>query len=171
MPHQGFGSALSYYLPIAIIASALLLFWRAVAVATGFAGIIELLQGQPYDPVAELTNFLLSPITATVYLVVAAAIVHVGAKMVGAGGANYMATLRVVAFASGPQIFVAIPVLGAFAMLIWTLVLTIIGVREVHQTTTGRATLAILLPAFLLVLLGMMLVLAGLLGMIAVEGL
>jgi len=170
MPHQGFGPALSYYLPIAVIGSALMLFWRIIAVALGYADLINRFEGQPFDPGAELVAFLLSPLTATLYLVVGAGIVHVGAKMVGAAHAGYMATLRVLAFSAGPELFLAVPLLGVPTSLIWMFVLSVVGIRAVHGTTTGRALAALLLPTFLLLVLAMLVFLAGLFGAMAWGG-
>lgn len=168
MPRQGFWTALAYYLPIAVVGSALMLFWRAVAVAAGYADVIAVFDGQPFDPVTELINFLFSPLTATLYLLIGAGIAHVGLKMVGAARENYMATMRATAFAAGPELFIAVPLVGIPASLIWVLVLTVVGLREVHQTTTGRAIAALLLPIVLITVLATVVVLAGVLSVLAV---
>lgn len=170
MPHGGFGSALSYYLPISIMGSALMMFWRGVLVALGFADVIETFEGQPYNPGGELVEFLLSPLTATVYLLIAAGLTHVGLKVVGAAHAKFMATLRVNAFAAGPQLFLAVPLLGIPASVVWVFVLIVVGLREVHHTTTGRAIAALLLPIAVLTILVMFTIVAAIVfGAMAVS--
>lgn len=169
MPHRGFRSALAYYLPIAVIASAIMLFWRGVAVALGYADLVETFDGQPFDPERALIDFLLSPLTSTLYLLVAAGTAHIGLKMVGGARAPYAATVRLSAFATGPQLFVAVPLFGIPLSLIWALVLTVVGIREVHETSTGRAIAALVLPILLLSVLAMFVFLAGLFSSLAIQ--
>jgi hypothetical protein len=40
-----------------------------------------------------------------------------------------------------------VPVLGPLVAAVASIALSIIGVREVHETTTGRAALVVLIPA------------------------
>jgi len=168
MPREGFWSALAYYLPIAVIGSALMLFWRAVAVAAGYADVVAVFGGQPFDPVTELIGFLFSPLTATLYLLIGAGIAHIGLKMVGAAHENYMATVRVSAFAAGPVLFIAVPLVGIPASFVWVLVLTVVGLREVHRASTGRVIAALVLPIVLIIVLATIVILAGVLSLIAV---
>jgi hypothetical protein len=56
---------------------------------------------------------------------------------------------------------VFIPILGilvAIAIGIYNVVLTVIGIREVHATTTGRAVAVVLLPVVVFGLLAILLV-------------
>jgi hypothetical protein len=65
------------------------------------------------------------------------------------GGANkpFEATFRVLAFSQGStgplQI---IPLCGGLIAGVWALVVNCIGLARAHETSTGRATLAVLLP-------------------------
>jgi hypothetical protein len=65
------------------------------------------------------------------------------------GGANksFETTFRVLAFSQGStgplQI---IPVCGGLIAGVWALVVNCIGLARAHETTTGRAVLAVLLP-------------------------
>jgi hypothetical protein len=72
---------------------------------------------------------------------------HISLFLVGGLNENFESTFRVVCYSSGPDIFNAIPVVGWLVVLVWKLVVTVIGVREVQQIGTGRATVAVLLPA------------------------
>ena len=69
-------------------------------------------------------------------------------------------TVRVFAYAYSPALLAMVPRLGAFAGFVWMVVLAVIGLREAHRTSTGRALTAVLVP--IVVALGF-LVLAALL--------
>jgi hypothetical protein len=66
--------------------------------------------------------------------------------------AGFEATFRVVCYSYTPSIVTflsPIPILGqliAAVAGIYTIVLSILGIREVHNTTTGRAAAVVLIP-------------------------
>lgn len=66
-------------------------------------------------------------------------------------GANrpFEATFRVAAYSSGSLLFLAVPYCGMFVVPLWYLTLAVIGLREVHDTTGGKATFAVLFPLLL----------------------
>ena len=60
---------------------------------------------------------------------------------------GYESTFRVIAYSSGSTaLFYAVPFCGGLVAFIWSLVVQIIGVKEIHGTTTGTAVMAVLLP-------------------------
>ena len=69
---------------------------------------------------------------------------------------GYEATFRVAAYSSVVYLVSWIPVLGWIVGAIYGIYLGVVGIREVHGTTTGRAALIVLIPlvfVFLLLLL------------------
>jgi hypothetical protein len=72
--------------------------------------------------------------------------------------AGFEATFRVVSYVSVTQLVSRVPVIGAIIAFAYGVVLSILGIREVHATTTGRAALVVLIPVavtlFLILLLG-----------------
>ena len=53
-----------------------------------------------------------------------------------------------------------IPILGILVILVivvYNVVLNVIGIREMHATTTGRAVAVVLIPVVVFVLLGLLL--------------
>ncbi|MBX5483655.1 MAG: YIP1 family protein [Myxococcaceae bacterium] len=74
--------------------------------------------------------------------VVTAAINHLFCLLFGAGKYGFWATFRVVAYASAPLVFSAIPVVGSLAGM-WGLVLTAWGLARIQETTVGRAAAAV----------------------------
>lgn len=89
---------------------------------------------------------------------------HISLFLVGGLNENFESTFRTVCYSSGPDIFNVIPAVGWLVVLVWKLVVTVIGVREVQGIGTGRATVAVLLPAIVCCVLSF----AGILAIISI---
>jgi len=90
---------------------------------------------------------ILVPIGIALSVFITSAIIHVCLMLVGGAKRSYETTFRVVCFACGStQPLLIIPFCGSPIAGIWGLVAECIGVARAHETDTGRAVLAILLP-------------------------
>lgn len=79
-------------------------------------------------------------------------ILHIFVYIVG-GRRGLDQTLKTVLYASTPELLLGwIPIIGIFVG-IWSLILEILGIRELHEISTGRAILAVLLPIVVIVIL------------------
>lgn len=94
-----------------------------------------------------LVGLVLTPL----FLVVIAAVYHLVLLVLGGPSKGYGATLRVIAYSSGPQVFQLVPFCGALLTFGWSMVLLVIGLREVHGIQTGKAVAVILIPLLLCV--------------------
>jgi hypothetical protein len=105
---------------------------------------------------AFLIGIILAPIGAAIGLFIGAGILHLLVMLiVGSRNAGYEGTFRVGAYSAVTTLVSWIPIIGWIASL-YGIYLAIVGIREVHNTTTGKAALVVLIPAvvvFLLVLL------------------
>ncbi|MCA1719519.1 MAG: YIP1 family protein [Actinobacteria bacterium] len=103
-----------------------------------------------------LVSIILAPIFAALGLFIGAGILHLLVMLiVGSRNAGYEGTFRVSAYSSVTSLVSWIPVIGWIASL-YGIYLAIMGIREVHSTSTGKAAIVVLIPAvvvFLLVLL------------------
>jgi hypothetical protein len=79
---------------------------------------------------------------------------HTMLILVGGNRRGLDATFRVVAYTQSAQIFTLIPILGVFIYLIYTPILLAIGFKESHQINTGKAVFAVLLPAIIVLAVG-----------------
>jgi hypothetical protein len=104
----------------------------------GLAGLVGLLF------VASIL-FVLGVIFVPISLAIWSGILHLCLLLVGGAREGYQATFRVVSYSAVTSIFNAVPFVGSLASL-WGLVLTVIGLREIHKTTTGRAVGALAIP-------------------------
>jgi hypothetical protein len=64
----------------------------------------------------------------------------------------------VVSYANVAQLVGWVPVLGPLVAAVASVVLSVIGVREVHETTTGKAALVVLIPAAVALLVALFLI-------------
>lgn len=97
--------------------------------------------------------FFLTPFVALVSLAVSTLLYHLGAVVLAPERRGMGATARVLCYAAGPSVLAVIPVLGGLVGLVWTWVLQVVGLREVHRTNTGRAVIMVFWPWLLFLLL------------------
>lgn len=96
---------------------------------------------------------ILAPIGGAIGLFILAAIAHLFVMLfVGDGNSGFGATFRIVSYASVTNLVNWIPLIGGILAL-YGLYLAVVGVREMHSTTTGRAALTVLVPFGALLLL------------------
>jgi hypothetical protein len=104
-----------------------------------------------------IANIIFIPIGTAIGLFIGAGIYHLLVLLIiRPSHAGYEATFRVVAYAAVLQLLswlAFIPILGivvAIAIAIYNVVLTVIGIREMHATTTGRAVAVVLIPVIVI---------------------
>jgi hypothetical protein len=84
---------------------------------------------------------------------VSAGITHFCLSLFKGTSKSYEATYRVMAYSYSAWIVAIVPCMGGFVAGIWALVCTIIGLSKVHKTERWRATVGVLLPVFVCLLL------------------
>jgi hypothetical protein len=66
--------------------------------------------------------------------------------IVGGNRKGLQATFRAISYSHSAMLFYIVPVIGGFVGFIYFLILAILGVREGHAISTGKAVLGVLLP-------------------------
>jgi hypothetical protein len=150
----GLTDPLLYALIVGMVGMMFLYLWQILfkGVAQNFmpygmtqaAGGAQALQGVG---MAVLT--FLTPFFVILGLFISSGILHVFLMMVKGARAGYEATFRVVAYGYSANIIFILPICGSFIGCIWALALTIIGLKEAHEISGGKAVLAVFLPVFL----------------------
>ena len=74
-----------------------------------------------------------------------AGVVHLCAMIFGAAKNGYGATVRALCYAQGPALFGIIPCVG-FLAWIYSVILDILGISSLQETSTGKAAGIVLLP-------------------------
>ncbi len=104
-----------------------------------------------------LVEIILAPIGAVIFLFIGAGIFHLLVMLiVGSPNAGFEGTFRVGAYLSVTQLvawLTAIPILGflvGILVFFYSIFLGVVGVREMHSTTMGKAALVVLIPVVVL---------------------
>jgi hypothetical protein len=75
-----------------------------------------------------------------------AAVLHVSLAVLGGARGTFTTTLKAVCYSSSATAFNVFPLCGAALGAVWQVALQVIGLRELHRTTTARAFWAWFLP-------------------------
>ena len=154
--------------------------FEVFALAGGLAGLVGALIRADEGFLGALISFLLfvllMPVVGAGVVFGSAAIYHLVAYLIiKPSTSGFEATFRVLAYVSVVMIPLAavalvawIPVLGpvlnivaSFAATAYALFLTVVGIREVHETTTGKAVLVMVIPSVVSFLILLIPLLAG----------
>jgi hypothetical protein len=101
---------------------------------------------------------VLAPIAGAVGLLITALIAHLLVRLVvGPSNSGFEATFRVASYTSVTNLLGWLPYIG-WLFSLYRVYLAIVGIREVHGTTTGKAALVVLIPFAVIVLLALVLV-------------
>ncbi len=96
-----------------------------------------------------------SPVLGAVNLLFTALLNHLGIVLVAGRGRRMKMTLRATSYGFTPLLMMGVPVIGNLLGGIWAVVLQIIALSRVHDLSTSRASLAVLLPLFTALMLFM----------------
>jgi tetratricopeptide (TPR) repeat protein len=103
-------------------------------------------------------------IIAPIVLLAVAGILHLLVVLIaGSRNSGFGGTLRVSAYAYVTSLVSWIPYVGWIASL-YSIYLAIVGIREVHNTSTSRATILVLMPAIVVLLLALAAIVFGFLS-------
>lgn len=90
--------------------------------------------------------FFLSPFTALLSLLVNVGIIHLGVRIFVPNGRPIGVTARTLTYTMAPAVLAIVPWIGWLISGLWSLTLTVIGIKSTHQTSLGRACAAVLVP-------------------------
>jgi hypothetical protein len=99
-----------------------------------------------FTPAFPIVSVLLAPIIGAIGILIAAGIQQLLVRLiVGSRNSGYEATFRVGSYTQVTNLVNWIPIIGPLLAL-YGLYLAVVGIREMHGTTTGKAALVILIP-------------------------
>jgi len=101
------------------------------------------------ESISFLFLALISPVFIALWLFIASGLLHLVLMIFGWKKEDFEATFRVVSYSEGASFFAVVPIIGGFVSVVWQLVLAAIGLKEVHQLTTGKAVFVVLAPLIL----------------------
>ncbi len=152
--------ALKYYAIIAAVYSALfaLIFAFASSLFGSMMGYRNLgtMMGAGVGIGAAVFFFAMFLILAIAGAFIGGAILHIFVYIVG-GRKGIVQTIKAGMYGSTPSLLLGWIPFVSIIVAIWSLIVEIIGVRQLHELTTGRAILAVLIPIILGIILALIL--------------
>lgn len=86
------------------------------------------------------------------------------------GRKGYLETVKALLFGSTPYMLIGwIPVIGILVGGIWSLILAILGIRELHQVSTGKAAGAVILSAIILLVIVILIAAWFIISLVSIE--
>ena len=101
-------------------------------------------------------SVVFAPVGSAIGVFVVAGIAHLLVRLVvGANNAGFGATFRVAAYTSVTSLVSWIPFVGGLLAL-YGIYLAVVGIREMHDTTTRNALVVVVLPVIVIVVLALL---------------
>ncbi len=145
----GLTDPLLYALIIGMVGLTFSYFWQILlrnALQGMMPGIPATAAEQLFQGIGMAIFAFLSPFLIILGLFVSSGILHLCLMMVKGARKDFEATFRVVAYGYSANVFLVIPFCGSLLCAVWAIVLYIIGLKEAHETTGGKAAFAVFLP-------------------------
>ncbi len=89
---------------------------------------------------------VITPFLLIFWLFVLSGALHLFLHLVRGALAGFEATFRVIAYGVSPFVFLIVPFCGMPIAVLWMMTIAIIGLKEAHGTTGGKAAFAVLFP-------------------------
>jgi hypothetical protein len=151
MPRTGgIGAPMLYGLLVGTIGTLFSLFWEYQLFEK-----LGTMPNWPQDmPIQFSRNILVMfvpfiPILLILSMLFMSLVYHLCLLITGSAKNGWEVTFRVIAYSSGPSIFLFLPFCGGLIAAAWNWTLQIIGWTNAHESTTARVVVAALLPMLL----------------------
>jgi hypothetical protein len=151
---KGYWSPFIFAMISGIIGSGVALLWQWLF----FTGFVppQILSATTYSVL--LTFAIISiPFTVALFILIGSGVTHLCLMIVRGNRRGFEATFRAICYSYSSSLFYIVPIIGGFVGFIYLFILAILGVREGHETSTGKAVLAVLLPFIIVFGLGILL--------------
>jgi len=99
---------------------------------------------------APLMLFLIYPLLLVLRLMIMTGIIHLLLKLIRSGDSGAEATFRALCYSAAPLLLGIIPAIGPLVGGVWSIGLTVIGLREAHKTRYSAALFAVLVPILMM---------------------
>ena len=159
---QGYWAPLIYGVICGVIGSCVGILWQWLFASRLLP--LHFLKMIPFMSIFLILFLIALPFMIAFSILVGSAITHLCLMIVGGNKKGFESTFRVLSYAAGAHLFGVVPFIGSTIGGIYSIVLTIFGVREGNGISTGKAVLAVLLPV--IVIIGLVILLVMLLPLI-----
>lgn len=120
-------------------------------------GLLGLAGGDPNRGLgAFVVSIIAAPIGGVIGLVILSGILHLLVRLIiGARNSGFEATFRVAYYTTVANLVSWIPIIGTLVAVVYAIYLAIVGIREMHEATTGKAALIVLIPVAVIVVVAL----------------
>jgi hypothetical protein len=120
------------------------------------------------DRVLGLGFLVMVPVEIALWCLLLAGLHHAALAVLGGARGTYQTTLKAVCYSLSAISFIVFPVCGLPLAIVWMVFTLIIGMRELHKTSTARAFWAWFLPLVIATCIVGGIVIAAMLGLMKV---
>jgi len=150
---EGYGPPLIYGVIVGIIGFGMGILWQWFFFSQWF----------PIEKISVLSSSfffaiisIAIPLMVIFSILIGSCVTHLCLMIVGGNKKGFQGTFRAVCYSFSGYLFGIIPFIGSTIGGIYAMILTILGVREIHGISTGKAVLAVLLPIIVVAGLGIL---------------
>lgn len=93
-----------------------------------------------------VSSVILTPLLLLIGTIIWGAVLHLLLRLFGAANAKLETTIRTMVYAQSVLLFNWIPLAGPLVGTVWQLVILIIGLKRMHNTSYGRVIAALCIP-------------------------
>jgi predicted Zn finger-like uncharacterized protein len=94
-----------------------------------------------------------SPLLVIINALVVTLVIHFFLFIIGGTSRGFEGTLKVMLYSNAVSVFSLFPYIGGVISFVWGITIIITGLREIHETSNGKAIFSLLLPLFFLLIL------------------
>ena len=149
----GLREPLAFGLLTGSVGCMLSVFWQVLMFSGGLLSIGDAITGQFTFGLIFLVAIIFIPIAVILGMLVSSAIWHLFLLLLGGANNGFEATFRVICYSQAAQVWGLIPFVGGWVSLIWQLIVQIIGLKEIHETSYLKVLFAFLIPVTIIVFL------------------
>lgn len=149
----GMGKPLAFHLLLAECMVVCQYLWSLAGfgATAQYLGSPELMEaGLGMAGAAPILLFIIYPLLLVLRLMLLTGIVHLLLNMIRSGKGGAEATFRVLCYAAAPLVLGVLPLFGPVVGGLWSIGLTVIGLKEAHGTKVAPALFAVLVPILLM---------------------
>ena len=152
-PTGGFKEPLAFGLLTGSIGAMFSVFWQFLMISGGLLSVGDLFAGQLTFGLVFIIIIILVPVVTVVAMFISSGIWHLFLLLLKGAGNGFEASFRVVSYSQAVQLLAIIPFIGGWISMIWQLVIQIIGLKEIHETSYLKVLFAFLIPVVMIVFL------------------
>lgn len=153
MPLKGLFMPLAFFLLIAVVQGLATFIWNMAGVfpTTAQHGAGDM--GMGMMGIGSIFIVIIYPLFLGLWLFLASGVTHLFLTIFQAGKSGFEATFRATAYGSAPMILGILPFLGPVAGALWSLAVTIIGYKNIHESSFLKVIMAMVAPVLVLIIL------------------